>query len=148
MIQEQVEAVASQQSASKAFRKRDTAICLSVKEILAGSFVRGSAEGEPSFVESEGEKFSRVKLVGTIVQRSEDENGVTLLLLDGGTSIAVRAYTQEGNSMLQALNKGDDAQIIGRIREREERFVSAEIATALHDLNWETVHRLSTAIRV
>ncbi|MBI3588364.1 hypothetical protein HY095_04165 [Candidatus Micrarchaeota archaeon] len=135
------------QTQPRPFRNRDAAKCVEIAEIMAGSFVRGSLEGEASFVDSGGERFSRVEACGTVIGKEETQNGPRLFLFDGTGSIAVRAYAPEGARALQGINKGEDCIIVGKLRESQERFLSAESVFPLADPNWETVHCLRTALR-
>ncbi len=131
------------------FPKRATAVHALVCELLEGSYVRGDAEtGEASFVESGGEKFSRACLVGTVVEKGEDDGGLPAIsLLDSTGIISVRALDERGAKALAGINKGGDALVIGKAREKQERFIAVESAFPLDDLNWETAHLLRVALR-
>lgn len=127
--------------------RRATAKHALVRELLDGSFVRASAEGEASFVESGGERFSRVCVVGTVAEKSSVEGIPAISLFDGTGVISARAVDEKGARALEGINKGEDALVICKLRETRERFLVVEVVRALADANWETVHLLRTALR-
>jgi RPA family protein len=125
---------------------RETARHALVSELLEGSFVKGSAEGEANFIESEAGRFARVCIIGTVVERKSTEDGPELIVADATAEILVRPANDLVASTLQGLNKGADALLIGKVRETRERFLLAEIARPLEDPNWEAAHLLSAAL--
>ncbi len=127
--------------------RRATAKHALVRELLEGSFLRASAEGEASFVESGGERFSRVCVFGTVVEKNAVEGRTAIALFDGTGAMRARALDEKGERALEGINKGEDALVVCKVRETRERFLVVEVVRALADSNWETVHLLRIALR-
>lgn len=128
---------------------RQTAVHALCCELSAGSFVRGSVESsEASFVESNGERFSRVCLAGRAVERSFGRAGeATLTVDDGSGQVNAVAATPHAQQCLQAVNKGELILVIGKLREGQERFVAAEIARVLYQPEWFDLHLSRVRLR-
>ncbi|MBT3303714.1 hypothetical protein HN592_05100 [Candidatus Woesearchaeota archaeon] len=114
--------------------KREIAFKVWIKEILNGEYV--VKEGwEPNFIEINNKKFSRVNVLGIVIDSSEN-----LIKLDDGTGeIVLRSF----NELKLDFSVGDVLLVIGRPREyNEERYVMPEIVKKIEDKNWINVRKL------
>ena len=123
--------------------QRLTAKKVRISDIMSGRWVK--REGmEPSFVVTDqGEKVSRARILGTIVQTfmAEDGNFGSVTLDDGFDTI--RAKTFKTVKPLDEFNVGDNVDLIGKVREYNgELYVIPEVVTRLQDPNFELLRRL------
>lgn len=128
---------------------RLTAVHVELSEIAGGSFVKGSAEeGEASFVENGRDKFSRVCVTAKVVERHWGPAGeATVVVEDNTGQLPAAAGTKAAQGCLQAVNKGDLVLIIGKMRERQERYISAETARKLPQEAWLDLHASRVELR-
>lgn len=123
--------------------QRMTAKKVWISEIINGRWVK--REGmEPSFVVTDpGEKVSRARVLGTIVQTFMAEDGnFGSVTLDDGTD-TIRAKTFKTVKPLDAFKEGDNVDLIGKVREYNgEVYIIPEIVTRLQDPNMELMRRL------
>lgn len=114
-----------------------------VEELLRGEYLL-SEEGFPSLITPWGEKVSRVRVMGTVVEKwlREDGEYCTVYLDDGTGVIPLRAW-REGAKELNELEVGDLVDVIGRIREYlGEKYLVPQLLLKVKDPNWETVREL------
>lgn len=115
-----------------------------ISDIINGKFVR--KEGfEPSYVLTElGQRISRAKIIGTIVDKfMSDDGNYSSVTVDGDTSsIRVKAFREDVN-IFDNLELGDMVVVIGKVREyADENYIIPEIVKKLADPNYESLHRL------
>lgn len=114
-------------------RKRATAVRLRISEVRALPFVREGGMA-PSYLQAE-ERISRLCLVGTVVQKADDN--LSLVLDDGSGTIALRTFEDRG---LLSKGIGDIVLVIGKPREfGQERYVLPETVRSV-DAGWLRVH--------
>jgi RPA family protein len=123
--------------------KRMTAKKVRIIDLMGGKWVK--REGmEPSFIITDaGEKVSRARILGTIVQTflAEDGNFGSVTLDDGSDTI--RAKTFKTVKPLDEFNAGDNVDLIGKVREYNgEVYIIPEVITRLADPNMELLRRL------
>ena len=123
---------------------RQTMIQARVADVINGKFVR--KEGlEPSYVLTDlGQRISRVKLVGSVIDKfmSEDGNYSSITVDDDSDSIRVKAFKEDA-TMFDNLEIGDLALIIGKVREyAEENYVIPEVVKKIVNPDYESLHRL------
>lgn len=123
---------------------RQTTIKTNISDITNGKFIR--KEGlEPSYVLTKlGQRISRVRLLGTIVDKfmSEDGNYSSVTIDDDNGSIRVKAFRDNVN-IFDNLGTGDLVLVIGKAREyAEENYVIPDIVKKIADPNYESLHRL------
>jgi len=123
---------------------RQTAIRARISDITTGKFVR--KEGlEPSYVLSElGQRISRAKLLGTVVDKfmSEDGNYSTITIDDDSDSIRIKAFRENVN-LLKDIELGDLVMIIGKVREYAgENYIIPDIVKKVANPNYECLHKL------
>ena len=115
-----------------------------ISDIVTGKFIR--KEGlEPSYVlTSLGQRISRVKLVGTIIDKymSEDGNYSSLTLDDESDSIRIKAFKEDA-SILEKFEIGDLVLVIGKVREyADENYIVPEVIKKVMNPDYESLHRL------
>lgn len=124
-------------------RKRVTAQKIWIGDIHSGEFQKG--EGwNPSYVDVDGNKISRVNLLATVVSKfiSEDGNYGTITLDDGTETIRVKAF---GPDVIKLKDSkiGTIARFVGKVKEyKEEIYLSPEIVRPVEDPNWILVRKL------
>lgn len=123
--------------------KRMTAKKVRIIDLMGGKWVK--REGmEPSFIITDaGEKVSRARILGTIVQTflAEDGNFGSATLDDGSDTI--RAKTFKTVKPLDEFKEGDNVDLIGKVREYNgEVYIIPEVITRLQDPNMELMRRL------
>jgi len=98
----------------------------------------------PSFVEFEGEKYSRVAVVGSVVSKfaSEDGNYAAVTIDDGTETIRIKAFGPDVQK-LSTVSVGTLVRCFGKVRQwSEEIYLAPEIVRVLDDPNWLLVHKL------
>lgn len=122
-------------------QKRQIAHKVRIKEVLNGSYVK---EGgwEPNHVQlQDGLKVSRINIIGTIVDKSENSGFQNVLMDDGSGKISVRFF--QDYKLANGVNIGDIVLVIGRIREYGiERYIVPEIMRRIDDKRWVEVRKL------
>ena len=123
--------------------ERMTAKKVRISDIMSGRWVK--REGmEPSFVVTDtGEKVSRARVMGTIVQTffAEDGNFGSVTIDDGTDTI--RAKTFKTLKPMENSVEGDNVDVIGKVREYNgEVYMIPEVVTKLADPNSELLRRL------
>jgi hypothetical protein len=114
-----------------------------VEEILQGEYAV-SEEGVPYLITPWGEKISRARVMGTVVEKwlREDGEYCTVYLDDGTGVISLRGW-REGAKELDELKVGDLVDVIGRVREYlGERYLVPHLLLKVRDPNWEVVREL------
>ena len=122
--------------------KRSTAYRVRIADVVNNHFVK--QEGfNPSYIELDGKKISRVNLISTVVGKytSDDENYSALTLDDGSETIRVKGFGPEVLK-LKSVNVGQIIRLIGKIKQyNDEKYLTCDVALAL-DPNWLIVNEL------
>jgi len=105
--------------------------------------------GKQIVVLEDGERISKVKLVGTVVQKSvRPDKSYGYLILDNGTGTIRLRLWEEQMPLAEDVREGDLILVIGKIRVfKEEKYVVPEILKVLKDPRWERVHTLEVLKR-
>jgi len=123
---------------------RQTAAPSRISDIVSGTFVRKEAM-EPSYIlTSLGEKISRTKTVGTIVEKfmSEDGNYSSVTVDDDTDAIRVKAFKEDAD-FFEKFNVGNNVLLIGKVREYNgENYIIPEIIRKVAN-DYEIYHKLS-----
>lgn len=123
-------------------RKRLPAIKTDIKSVMSGRYV--AKEGfDPNYVLSPfGRKLSRIRVLGTVVDKFMSENGkFASVTIDDGSD-TIRAKVFNALSILDGIENGDVVDLIGKVREYEEElYVMPELLTK-KDINWELLRKL------
>jgi len=128
---------------------RQTAKVAKISDIVNGTFIR--KEGmEPSYVLTNlGEKISRAKIVGTIIEKfmSEDGNYSSITIDDDNDSLRVKAFKEDADFFAK-FNIGDSVLLIGKVREYNgENYVIPEIMKRITN-DYESYHKLKVLKRL
>ena len=111
--------------------------------LMTGNYTK--SEGwTPSFVEYEGEKYSRVTIIGSVVSKftSEDGNYAAITIDDGTETIRVKAFGPDVQK-LSTVAIGTLVRCFGKVRQwSDEIYLAPEIVRVLDDPNWLLVHKL------
>ncbi|MEM4219164.1 MAG: OB-fold nucleic acid binding domain-containing protein [Candidatus Micrarchaeia archaeon] len=120
--------------------ERSTASKVRISDIINGMWVD---EGGQRIKTPYGEIIARARILGTIVQKFQSEDGnFSTITLDDGTE-TIRAKVFKGSRMLDKFNIGDVVDLIGKVREYEgETYIAPEIIRKIDDLNMESLRRL------
>ena len=121
------------------FQKRQTAFKLSIREILNAKYVK--AEGLiPNYLDFNSKEVSRVNIIGVIVEKTDSGNYKTITVEDGTGKISARIF--EGNKLLEKIDVGDVALIVGRPREfSEEKYILIETIKKISP-EWARVRKI------
>jgi len=143
-------------------QERQVARKIDIKTINRGNFVQIERKSEedrylPNYIEVNGMKISRVRVLATVIDKfvSEDGNYATLTLDDTTDTIRCKIFMNSNFSDnisrqnlidLEAINnieKGDLIDVIGKIKEyNEERYIQPEIIVKIEDPNFEVLRKL------
>lgn len=122
--------------------KRLTAKKSSIKEIVAGKFVKKEGFESSYVLTNMGRRISRARVVGLIVDKfiSPDERYATLTLDDSTDTIRCKAFVNV--KIFDGYKKGDMIEAFGKVREyNEEIYIMPEIVKDI-DPNFETLRKL------
>lgn len=128
-------------------KKRQPSKKIWISDIISGEVIKGSG-WDPSYIELRGQKFSRVRLVATVVSKfvSEDGNYGSITLDDGTETIRIKAFGPDVFK-IEAVRNGDLITFVGKIKEyNEEIYLAPEIIRKLDDPNWLIFHKLSLGL--
>jgi RPA family protein len=123
-------------------KKRLTAMKTRIEGITKGKYY--PAEGfNPSHVLSSGLRMSRVRIMGTVVDKFMAESGkFASLTLDDGTD-TIRAKIFNAVSMFDGVREGDVVDVTGKIKEFQgELYVQPEIVVSIEEPNMELLREL------
>jgi hypothetical protein len=114
-----------------------------IYSLIKGNF--NKSEGwNPAYVEHEGEKYSRVSLLATVVAKflTEDGNYASVTLDDGTETIRLKAFGPDV-AKLRDVSIGNVVRCIGKMRMyNEEIYIAPEILRPIDDPNWLLLHKL------
>jgi len=113
-----------------------------IEDIQKGKYVNATDEEPAHIVTLWGEKASRVRVLGTVVDKNVDERMCFLFLDDGTGVISVRAWGEDARA-LEKYEVGALLDVIGRIREfAGEVYLYPELIVRVQDPNLETLRLL------
>jgi RPA family protein len=115
---------------------------MDIKSLYTGQYI--VQEGfNPNYIEINGERISRVRVLGTVIDKflSEDGNYGTITLDDGTDTIRAKAF--QDLRIIEPIEKGFVVELIGKIREyNAERYLQPEIIVKVEDPNFEVLRKL------
>ncbi|RLJ01347.1 MAG: hypothetical protein DRP10_04275 [Candidatus Aenigmatarchaeota archaeon] len=143
-------------------QERQVARKIDIKTINRGNFVQIERKSEedrylPNYIEVNGMKISRVRVLATVIDKfvSEDGNYATLTLDDTTDTIRCKIFMNSNFSdnlsrqnlidleTINNIEKGDLIDVIGKIKEyNEERYIQPEIIVKIEDPNFEVLRKL------
>jgi hypothetical protein len=124
-------------------KQREIAKRTWVCNLMQGSYTK-SQGWTPSFIEYNGEKYSRVAIVGSIVSKfvSEDGNYASVTIDDGTETIRLKAFGPDVQK-LKDIFVGSLVRCFGKVRQwSDEIYLMPEIVHILEDPNWLLIHKL------
>jgi RPA family protein len=123
-------------------RKRLTAIKSDIKSITSGKYVMQEGFSPNYVLTQSGRKLSRVRVLGTIVDKFMSETGkFGSVTIDDGTD-TIRAKVFNALSLLDNVEVGHIVDVFGKVREyQEEIFLIPEIISQ-KDIKWEILRSL------
>jgi len=110
---------------------------------MKGSYTK-SQGWTPGFIEYNGEKYSRIAIVGSVVSKyvAEDNNYASLTIDDGTETIRLKAFGPDVQK-LKDIFVGALVRCFGKVRQwSDEIYIMPEIVQMLEDPNWLLVHKL------
>ncbi|HLC58522.1 MAG TPA: OB-fold nucleic acid binding domain-containing protein [Candidatus Nanoarchaeia archaeon] len=123
-------------------QQRNTAYKVWIANLLKGSYVKGLGEFESGYVEVKNNRVSRVNLVGSVIDRFEGNNFLSLSLDDGSGVIALRSWNEDVN-IFSGVEIGDLILVIGKLKEYSGRaYITPEIVKKLDNPLWLKVRKL------
>ncbi|MBI2139147.1 hypothetical protein HYU13_06150 [Candidatus Woesearchaeota archaeon] len=118
-------------------QKRQVAFKMLIGDIALGEYIREEGEWMPNYISRGSRKISRVNIMGIVVTKEVQENGVAqnIVMDDSSGRIAIRTFGE--NVGFDDIKAGDGVLVIGRPREYlNERYIVAEIIKKIPDLCW------------
>ncbi len=108
-------------------RKRLTAIKSKIKPIIKGKFISPGGFNPSFIITPQGRKISRVRLLGTVVNKFSDKEKKfsSITIDDASATIRVRAFNSR---ILDEIEKGDIVDVIGKIKcYQKEIYIIPEV---------------------
>jgi RPA family protein len=113
-----------------------------IEDIQKGEYREATDEEPAHIVTAWGEKTSRVRVLGTVVDKAVDERLCFLFLDDETGVISLRAWGEEAKE-LEKYELGDLLDVIGKVREFSgEIYLQPELIMRVEDPNQETLRLL------
>jgi len=117
-----------------------------VSDLLSGTFLQGDRETmrPNTIVTPLGEQVGRARMVGTVVEKFQSDDGrFASITIDDGTG-AIRARVFENDlKMISGFESGDLVSVVGKVKSfRDETYVAPDFVRKLDDPNGETLFRL------
>lgn len=120
-------------------QKRYVAHKVYVRDILDSEYRK--VEGfDSNYLDINGKEIARINLIGIIVEKADGGSYRNIIIDDGTGKVSARAFDNYG--MVDSVNVGDFALIIGRPREFSgEKYILIEIIKKV-DSGWAKARRL------
>ncbi len=113
-----------------------------IEDLQKGEYREATDEEPAHIVTLWGEKTSRVRILGTVVDKAVDERLCFLFLDDETGVISLRAWGEEAKE-LEKYELGSLLDVIGRVREFSgEIYLQPELIIRVEDPNLETLRLL------
>jgi len=113
-----------------------------IEDLQKGEYREATDEEPAHIVTLWGEKTSRVRVLGTVVDKAVDERLCFLFLDDETGVISLRAWGEEAKE-LEKYELGSLLDVIGRVREFSgEIYLQPELIMRVEDPNLETLRLL------
>lgn len=131
---------------TKKFKERSTAKKIRIVDLVNGKYFPGDKEQmKASYIITPfGQKVSRVNLIGTVIEKFENDDGSysSITIDDGTETIGIRTF-KEDVSILKNIDSGDLVLAVGKMKEYNgEIYVNGEIVRKVTDANIENMRRL------
>ncbi len=126
--------------------KRLTARKANAMEIVKGRYVKRPGFESNYVLTNLGRKISRVRILGTVVDKfiSEDGNYATITVDDSSETVRCKAFVN--TKIFDNISLGDLTDVVGKIREYNgEIYIAPETIAVVADKNFETLRLLELA---
>jgi RPA family protein len=121
--------------------KRQIAYKVRIKDILDSKYIKEDG-WQPNYIEVNGNKISRVNLIGVVVLKVDENN---VVLDDGSGKIPLRVF--ENNDFFKKVDIGDVILMIGRPREfGSEKYIIVEILKKIENPVWIDVRKMELSL--
>ena len=123
------------------FTQRATAYKLHIKDILSSEFV--AKEGEPSYILINGKQVSRVRVMGTIVNKfTNDEKKSGGIVVDDGTDVITARGWENEFHLIDKSVIGQLVDVIGKVRKyNDDVYLTPEVVKIVKP-DWLVVRQL------
>ncbi len=123
-------------------KKRLTAVKARISSIIDGKWVQQEGFNPNYVVTKLGQHISRVRILGTIVDKflSENKSFAAFTLDDGSGTIRVKAFTTL--SILDPVDKGDIVDVIGRVKSYQDEIYIAPESVVKVEPNFELLREV------
>ncbi len=134
----------SPEGENRPIQPRLVAVKANIKSVLSGKYFQHTGKWEPDYIVTpNGEKISRINVIGAVVSAyfSEDGNYGAVTIDDGTETIRLKAFKGEIKP-LQDLKIGSIVNIIGRLRKYKDELYIAPETIIPSDTQRELLRRL------
>ena len=122
--------------------KRNTAYKVWIADVISSKYLRGQEQFDAGYVEVNGNKISRVNILGSIVDKFINENSVSFNLDDGSGAVRLRTWNDSAN-LFDNIEIGDMVLVIGKVKEYNNFiYVAPEVIKKLDNPLWLKVRKL------
>lgn len=125
-------------------QQRQPAYKLWISDLVNGNYVKQEGEWDPNYVQVHNKRVSRVNLIGTVVNKFDNEDGSysTITIDDSTSTIRLKAF-RDDTIRLKEINPSNIVLVIGKVREyNAELFIAPEVVKILDNPNWELARKL------
>lgn len=122
---------------------RQVACKIRIKDIVEGKYVLEEGWQPNYIITKQGQKISRVNLIGTIIFKSADKNlSYKSMVLDDGTgSLSIRSFEEKDS--ISNINVGDIILLIGKLRQYGvEKYIIPEIIKKVQNKGWVELRKM------
>jgi RPA family protein len=117
-----------------------------ISDLLSGVFLQGDRDTmrPNTIVTPLGEQVGRARLVGTVVEKFQSNDGrfASLTVDDGTGAIRVRVFESD-LKLISDFENGDLVSVVGKVKSfRDETYLGPDFVRKLDDPNSETLFRL------
>jgi len=123
--------------------KRQTANKLWISSVNNSDFVKTLEEFSPNYINFDNKKISRVNIIGTVTNKYENLNYISLLIDDSSSQISIKAWNQDTH-LLQNVTVSDIILVIGKLKQSSLNtsiYILPEIVKKV-SLNHELLRKL------
>jgi RPA family protein len=125
------------------FLMPETAVKLLIKDIVEGTYKPNENGYGGTIVTSSGVKISKVRILGTVVDKFVSDKGsfASATIDDSSETINIKVF-KDRISEIEDLKLGDILDVLGDINEYQEEVYVLPRALKKVDINWEMLRRI------
>ncbi len=125
--------------------KRDIAIKSWIIDIINSEYKKDEDENTSYIISKDGKKISRVNIIGTIINISDQD--LKYFIIDDGTGeITIMPFNNQ--EIIENLVIGEVITVIGRVREFGDLYIVPEIIKKIFDKMWIEVRKLELGYKI